>query len=63
MSKQTENRERKIELLKSAMLGIVDLLQLSKKEREWIRMSDYKELLRKVESMKQQAKPLKEIST
>lgn len=63
MSKQTENRERKIKLLKEALLGIIDLLLLDKKERDWINMGEFKELSRKVESMRNMGKPLSEIST
>lgn len=57
VSTRTKNRERKVELLKSALNGIIDLLLLKCQDRDTINMADFKKLNRKVKAMLEQGKP------
>jgi len=51
VSTRTQNRIKKLKLLKESLNGIVDLLLLQHQERDMINMAEFKRLLHKVKSM------------
>ena len=55
VSTRTENRARKIDILKSCQTKIIDLMLLEHKDREKINMSRFKELAYLLDNMVKEA--------
>lgn len=56
VSTRTINRNKKIDLLKETLNGIIDLLLMDKKSRDVINLSEFKQIALKVKEIAEQGK-------